>query len=212
MKRVMNIRVAAVAVAASALIIAPAFAEGPSVRAQFDTELADGRSGLSIQIGHNSHRDYRQSRRHGYGNGHGYGANEWGQTRREIRRLRRSAVRQCRQVINQEAWRIGLRDVDYEEGRRGKDVRQIGRRGFRIHFNDVEFEGRRRDFERDVSCTVRRGEVVRLNGMPERGRHHRRSRRDGDHDYGRRNDHGNGHQDERRSDRNHKDHRTHRGS
>lgn len=180
MKPVMNIRVAAAAIAASALIAAPALAEGPTVRASFE----DGRSALTIKVGHNNHRDSRRDRRGGYG--HGYGMNEWGQTRREVRYLKKSAIRQCRRAISQKAWNVGFRDVDFEYGRHGQDARQIGRRGFRIRFDDVEFEGRRRDFERDVTCVVRRGEVVRLKGVP--GRRNRDARRSDDRDHDRRDD------------------------
>lgn len=178
MKPVMNIRVAAAAIAASALIAAPAAAEGTKVRASFDT----GQSGLTIKVGHNSHRDYRRDRRDGYG----YRLNEWGQTRSEVRYMKRAALRKCRRAISNEAWHIGFRDVDFEYGRHGQNVQQIGRYGFRIRFDDVEFERRRRDIERDVTCVVRRGEVVRLRGMP--GQNNGYSRRDRDRGYDRRDD------------------------
>lgn len=185
----MNIRVAAAAIAASALIAAPAFAEGPTVRASFE----DGRSALTIKVGQNNHRDYRRDRRDGYG--HGYRINEWGQTRREVRYMKKSAIRKCRRAIGQKAWNIGFRDVEFEHGRRGQDARQIGRRGFQIRFDDVEFEGRRREFERDVTCVVRRGEVVRLRGVP--GHRNGYSRRNEDRGYDRRDDR----RDDRRRDR-----------
>ncbi|MGH1420644.1 MAG: hypothetical protein ACRBEQ_02425 [Hyphomonas sp.] len=173
----MNIRVAAAALAASALFAAPAFAEGPTVRASFE----DGRSALTIKVGHNTHRG---DRRVGYG--HSYRVNEWGQTRREVRYMKQSAIRKCRRAIDREAWNIGFRDVDFDRGRRAQRSSQIGPRGFRVRFNDVEFEGRRRDVERDVTCVVRRGDVVRLNGIPTRGRAN--TRRDPDRGYDRRND------------------------
>ena len=52
MKKIMNVRVAAVALAASALIAAPAMADpARGSIAQLETRL--GATGLSIQIGHN---------------------------------------------------------------------------------------------------------------------------------------------------------------
>lgn len=157
MKRIMNIRVAAVALAASALTVASAMADPV---AKIDTRRG-ANTGLVIQVDHNDH-GYR-----GRPKG-GYRLNEWGQTHFEERRLRRDAVRTCRAEINRAAWRTGYRDVDFDDDRR---VRQIGPYGFRIRFDDVEFEGRRRDRERDVTCVVRRGHVTQLEGIPDRGRY-----------------------------------------
>lgn len=166
MKRIMNIRVAAVAVAASALTVAPAVADpGRSSPARIEARLGSN-TGLVVSVGHNNRGHH--GRRHG-----GYRLNEWGQTRSEERQLRRQAVQTCRAEINRAAWRIGYRDVDFDDGRR---VRQVGPYGFRILFDDVEFEGRRRDRERDITCVVRRGQIARLEGIPDRG-HYRKGHR-----------------------------------
>lgn len=80
----------------------------------------------------------------------------------DARSLRRDAVRTCRRAIRQQARYMGFRDVDFDDGRR---VKQIGPRGFQVTFNEVEFETRWRDVERRVSCTVRRGRVVDIHGL-----------------------------------------------
>lgn len=173
----MNPRVAAVALAASALIVAPAVADpvrGPVL--ELNKRLSNN-AVLSVGVGthgqaqyHNAHHDRRYERHH---RGHGYG-NEWGQSRKDVRRLKRDATRECRRAIRYEARNIGFRDIDFDDGRR---VRQIGPYGFRVSFHEVEFEGRRRDFERRVTCTVRRGQVRHLDGIPQPGR--RAARRNG---------------------------------
>ena len=90
-----------------------------------------------------------------------------------------SDSRACRRAIRNEASYIGFRDVDFDHGRR---ARQIGPRGFEVTFNEVEFEGRRRDFERPVTCIVRRGDnVKRIFGIPEPGRRHNRQYRNNQH-------------------------------
>ncbi|WP_146617175.1 hypothetical protein [Hyphomonas pacifica] len=161
MKRIIKVRVAAVAVAASALTVAPAVAD--PVRdslAQIEAHLGAD-TGLVVQIDHKD-RGHRGRHRGSYR------LNEWGQTRHQERQLRRDAIQTCRAEINRAAWRIGYRDVDFDDDRR---VRQIGPYGFRIRFDDVEFEDRRRDREKDVTCEVRRGHVTQLEGIPERARY-----------------------------------------
>ena len=160
MKRIMNIRVAAVALAASALIAAPAAADPvKGALAQLETQLGSN-TRLVVTVGHRDSRDFR------YHGRHGRALNQWGQSPAEVRRLRRDALQQCRAEINRTAWRIGFRDVDIDDDRR---IRQIGPYGFEIRYDEVEFEGRRREFERDVTCIVRRGNVTRLEGIPQPG-------------------------------------------
>ncbi|MEO0981355.1 MAG: hypothetical protein AAFX03_01740 [Pseudomonadota bacterium] len=85
------------------------------------------------------------------------------------RQLRRQAARTCRRAIRNEAYHIGFRDVDFN----GRYVERIGPRGFAVTFA-TEFEGRRREFHRNVTCVVRRGEVRRIEGVPRgRGRGYR---------------------------------------
>ena len=162
MKRIVNTRVVAVALAASALIAAPAVAD--PVRgtiARLETGLGSNTS-LVVQLGARNAHDFRyQGRR-------SYAVNQWGQSRREVQQLRQNALRECRAEIGRVAWRIGYRDVDFDDDRR---IRQIAPYGFRITYDDVEFEGRRREYERDVSCVVRRGDVTRLEGISEPGRY-----------------------------------------
>ena len=82
------------------------------------------------------------------------------------RELRREAVRSCAAAIRQEGYRLGYREVEIE--RDDRVVRQIGPAGFFVTI-EAEFEGRRRDVESDVTCEVRRGQVVALSGVPRPG-------------------------------------------
>lgn len=159
--RIMTSGVAAVALAASAFFALPAAAD--PVRSN---------ASLTIQIGSNGASVYRDVRR-----GSRYGVNQWGQRRHEVRQLRRDAVRACSASIERQAYRVGFRDVDIDNDLR---VHQIGPYGFEVRFDDVEFEGRRRDFERDVTCVVRRGNVVQVAGLPQprRAAYRATSRRD----------------------------------
>lgn len=180
MKHVMKTRVAALAFAALPLTAAPAFAEDAGYRAQTafsGAMLSVGDASFYISVGGDRWRG-RDGR---YYTNDRYGQRPW-----ETRQLRRDAVRQCAAAIQRQGYRAGFRDVDIDNDLR---VSQTARNAFRVRFDDVEFEGRRREVYRDVTCTVRRGSVVELAGLPEPGRrgHNDRWDRRGDrHDYGRR--------------------------
>ena len=171
MKRIMTPRITAVALAASAILMAPAaLAEAPhaphanklhgsvSIDLGRDARLTfeTGRSGFL----HPAHHRYRYDRRDRY-------------DRYDTRADRRRAVRQCRRAIRSEGYARGFREIDFD----GRRVRQVGPRGFVVRF-DTEFEGRRREVERIVRCEVRRGRIVDLEGVPwpGRNRHHNRNR------------------------------------
>jgi hypothetical protein len=157
-KRIMTYRVAAAAFAASALIVAPAVA-APVRAASVQVHKAIGpNTSLVVQVG--SRADYRHNDRRDHRRVH---TNQWGQTDREVARLSRNALQACRSAITREAYRIGYRDVDFDDDRR---VRQIGPNGFEVRYDDVEFERGRRDVERNVTCTVRRGNVAEVRGIP----------------------------------------------
>lgn len=172
MRSIISPRVAALALAVPLFITAPALGDPAPEK------VKKGKRSQSI-IGdeHHSDRSHRQYRPNAQYRSHGryvtdsysgYGQTYWGQSYREAERLQRQAVRACRRAIRDEAYYRGFRDVDFERGRR---VEQIGPRGFRVTFREVEFEGRRRDFDRRVSCTVRRGDLVRqIDGIPRPGR------------------------------------------
>ncbi len=179
MKRIMKPRAAALALAAPLLFTAPALADHgkSSKRVSGTISVQTDNGALHLNIGDRGYRSYGYSTRNrDYGYGHnGYRVNEWGQTRREVRHLKRRAVRACRAAIRDEAHYLGFHDVDFEDGRR---ARQIGPKGFRVTFHEVEFEGRRRDIERQVTCVVRRGDYVkRLEGVPRRGHRGHNNRR-----------------------------------
>ena len=181
--RVMKTKAAVLALAAPLLLTAPALADhgrradsGTSLSVSIGTPNAD----LTLSTG--SHGNLVLARHGDRYSRRGYRGNEYGQSRREVRQLRREAKRACRRAIANEAYAIGFRDVDFDDDRR---VRQIAPYGFVVRFDEVEFESRRREFERPVSCTVRRGQVRRIDGIPHRGHrgrgHHRRYR--GHHAY-----------------------------
>lgn len=144
---------AVVALAAPALVTLPAAAETRSI-ARVETRLgSDARLTLSIGSGHDEYRrgDYRRD------------LNQFGQTSREVRGMRRDAVKACRRAVRHEARRLGYDDVDIDDDQR---VHQFGPRGFFVTFEEVGFEGRRRDVETRVSCEIRRGRVVSIEGIP----------------------------------------------
>ncbi|MEL6258751.1 MAG: hypothetical protein AAFQ67_06825 [Pseudomonadota bacterium] len=129
-----------------------------------DRELRGGPRGEVIvdvdRAKRGRHDPYGKPYRHGYRpDAVYYGAS--------LKELRRNAARQCRRAIRREARYIGFRDVDFD----GRRIKQIGPRGFAVTF-DTEFEGRRREFDRYVTCVVRRGEVRRIEGVPRPGRRH----------------------------------------
>lgn len=177
MKGIMNTRVAALALAASALFTPVALADHGK-RSGVSVSVSTGNGAFIYRTGSTSHvydGRYSQSRYYSGDRYYGrHGLNQYGQTRSEVRQLRRTAARACRAAIRDKASYLGFRDVDFDDGR---NAYQIGPRGFVITFNEVEFEKRRREIETPVRCTVRRGtRVTQLEGIPERrGRHYRDS-------------------------------------
>lgn len=157
---VMKTRVAALAFAALPLTALPALADEAPYRTQtavsgFSLSVAD--SSFYVSVGNNRYRG-RDGR---YYNNDRYGQRPW-----ETRQLRREAVRMCAAAIQRQGYRAGFRDVDIDNDLR---VNQIGPKGFRVLFDDVEFEGRRREFYRDVNCTVRQGRIANISGLPTPG-------------------------------------------
>jgi hypothetical protein len=172
MKRIMKPRAAALALAAPLLFTAPALADpgntSKSVNGSISIQTDDG--ALHLNLGDRGYRSYGYDTRRYRGYGDHYG------NRRDVRRMKRRAIRACRRAIRAEADYRGFHDVDFDDGRYAE---RIGPRGFRVTFNEVEFETRRREFERPVTCIVRRGDQVReIYGIPERRhRGHRRGHR-----------------------------------
>ncbi|WP_018146666.1 hypothetical protein [Henriciella marina] len=157
----MKTRVAALAFAALPLTALPALADEAPHRAQtavsgFSLSVAD--ASFYVSVGNDRYRG-RDGR---YYQNDRYGQRPW-----QTRQLRREAVRMCAAAIQRQGYRAGFRDVDIDNDLR---VNQIGPKGFRVLFDDVEFEGRRREFYRDVNCTVRQGRVMNVTGLPTPGR------------------------------------------
>ncbi len=167
MKHVMTSGAAAVALAATALFALPAAADSPQLRAAVVTDIGDT-STLFIEVGHGGD-DYRPA-------AYSYRGATRGYTPNDRDRMSREAIRACRAGIKYEARRLGYRDVDFDSR---AWAQPFGRAGYTIRFREVEFEGRRHDFESSVSCTVRHGHVTDIQGIPYRSGHHRYSDRRG---------------------------------
>ncbi len=171
--RIMTFRVAAAAFAASALIAAPAAAD--PVRGAIISLQRELGVNTSLRV------DVSQNHHYGRNDRRGQRFNQWGQSDREVSRLSGDALQACRRAVTQEAYRVGYRDVDFDDDRR---VHQTGPYRFDIRYDDVEFEGRRREVESNVSCTVRRGNVAAVRGVPLPGRYGKKDKH-GRADYGR---------------------------
>ena len=124
-----------------------------------DLSLSVGDASFYINVGHDNWRGR---------NGRYYRSNQWGQRPWEVRQLKRDALYQCRRAVAREGYRAGFRDVDIDDDYR---IHQIGPRGFEVHLDDVEFEGRRRDVDTRVNCIVRQGSVRNITGLPQHGHH-----------------------------------------
>jgi len=163
MKRIMKPRAAALALAAPLLFAAPALADHgkPGKRVTGSISVQTGNGALHFGYDNRGHRSI------GYNTHRHYSHNGYYGDRQNYRQMKRRAIRACRRAIRNEAHYLGFRDVDFDDGRYAE---QIGPRGFRVTFNEVEFETRRRDIERPVTCIVRRGDQVRqIYGIPQRG-------------------------------------------
>lgn len=167
MKPIRTFGAAVVALAAPALLAAPAAADARGSVAKVETRLGDDTK-LTLAIGSAGYDSHRRD--DGYRRGDGYRGgdyrrdlNQWGQSDWEVRELTRDAVQSCRQAVRQEARYLGYREIDFDDDRR---VRQVGPRGFVVTFDEVEFEGRHREREARVTCEIRRGGVVSVEGLP----------------------------------------------
>ena len=185
-KCIMTPRAAAVAFAASALFAAPALADpvtqhkpakgGKAASVQFNF-------GNGVELSYAS-GDWALNHYHGYYGNRGYRNRDYNQRYRQ-QRLRKDAIQACRRAVKYEARNRGFRRAYFEGVER---VRQIGPRGFLVRA-EFEFEGRRRDFDRDVTCEVRRGRVVDINNLP-RPRVNRNGGYGYNYNHPRSNDHG----------------------
>ena len=156
MKPIKSLGAAVVALAAPVLLAAPAAADTRSV-AKIETRISDNTT-LTLALGTSGYDSYRYRDWD-----HRRGLNYWGQTDYEVRELTREAVQACRDAVRYEARQTGFRDVDFDDDRH---VRQVSPFGFEVSFDEVEFEGRKRDVETSVFCEVRAGHVFALDGLP----------------------------------------------
>lgn len=152
----MKSRAAALALAAPLLFAAPALADNGKAnkRVTGGITVQTGNGALHFGVGQNGYSSvgYTTKRYNGYN------------SRYSNRQAKRQAIQACRQAIRQEARHRGFRDIDFDDGRYAE---RIGPRGYRVTFNEVEFENRRRDIERPVTCIVRGGDRVSdIRGIP----------------------------------------------
>lgn len=168
MNRIKSLGAAVAAFAAPVLLAAPAAADTRSV-AKIETRLGNDTT-LTLALGAGGYDDHRRG---DYGYDYRRGLNQFGQTEREVRELSRDAKQACREAVRYEAHNLGYYDVDFDDD---EYVRQISRRGFLVNFDDVEFEGYRYDRETRITCEVRRGDVIAVEGIPRphRGKSYRR--------------------------------------
>lgn len=80
------------------------------------------------------------------------------------RKQKRQAAKLCRHAISSQAHEIGFRDVDFDDG---FYVERTRRGGLRVTFNEVEFEGFRREFEQQMRCVVKHGTVRWIDELPQ---------------------------------------------
>lgn len=172
--RIMTSRVAALAFAAIPLTAVPAFADQPAHRSAVAApalSLSLGDASFYVSVGGDKWRGR---------NGRTYRRDAYGQSPWQTRQLKRDALQTCRRAVSVQGYRTGFRDVDIDDDYR---IHQIGPRGFEVHLDDVEFEGRRRDFDTRVSCIVRQGSVRSISGLPQPGHRGYRGGRGNGHDW-----------------------------
>lgn len=146
----MKIGVAAVALAASALLAAPANADdlrrGDS---SYTTTQYRGTANVRGNRGHNARN-----------RGHRGNLNQYGQTPREVQYLADKAIYECSCQLDLDARRSGYRGSDL----RRPQVQQIGPAGFKVVGNAKLFDGY--NYKRQAyDCVVRRGSVRRATGV-----------------------------------------------
>ena len=86
--------------------------------------------------------------------------NDWGQSRRQIRRLKRNAIDSCAYQVRADARYLGYQRTRVVDAK----ARQIGKRRFRVKTQVRLFDGYRVRYD-TVSCVVRRGNVIRADGL-----------------------------------------------
>lgn len=147
----MKIGVAAVALAASALLAAPANAD----------DLRRGDSNFTTAQFRGGPVNARGNRGHNARNrGHRGNLNQYGQTPREVQYLADKAIYECSCQLDLDARRSGYRGSDL----RRPHVQQIGPAGFKIVGNAKLFDGY--DYSRQrYDCVVRRGSVHRATDI-----------------------------------------------
>ncbi len=167
MKRIMKPGVAAVALAASALLAAPASAEKVTYNA-FGVEALDLRVGGDIV-----HRVDNRGR--GRGHGHGPALNRFGQTPYEAQRLAEKAIYECSCQLELDAGYLGYRHAAF---RHAPYVEQIGPYGFIVKADAVLHAGRR-STSQPYECVVRQGQIARASDLYPVSYGHGRYQRDG---------------------------------
>ncbi|MEM7493040.1 MAG: hypothetical protein AAF296_06625 [Pseudomonadota bacterium] len=175
MKAIMTIRVAGLALAASALTTASALADDET-RTERSVSTSTERS-VSTSAERSVTTKPLRDRRYVYTNrvnqtrgtsndqvARPEGVNQFGQTRREVQALESTAIRACRSAITRKGNANGFGIVSFEPAQRAI---QTGPEGFTVTLYNVDFQARRGVIERNVRCVVERGtRVETLDGVP----------------------------------------------
>ena len=119
--------------------------------------------------------DIGAKRHHGGKFVHSKFVNDWGQSRRQIRRIKRNAIGACNYQLRADARYLGYKSAKVVD----TYAQQVGKRRVRVTTKAKLFDGYNVRWD-TYSCTVRRGEVVRANGLQpvrfKRGRGFKRNR------------------------------------
>jgi|GEM_PF-4448022 len=84
-----------------------------------------------------------------------YGVNDYGQSRFEVRKLKREALYSCTAQLRRDAFNFGYKGARLT----GADVKQIGKDKFAIHAGAKLFDGYKLNHEA-YECTVKHGKVI----------------------------------------------------
>ena len=167
MKAIMTIRVAGLALAASALTTAPALADDET-RTERSVSTSAERSVTTQPL---RDRRYVYTNRVAQTRGTSdnqvarpEGVNQFGQTRRDVEALESTAIRACRSAVTRKGNANGFGIVSFEAAQRAI---QTGPEGFTVTLYDVDFQARRGVIERNVRCIVERGtRIETIEGVP----------------------------------------------
>lgn len=105
--------------------------------------------------------NWKVERGHHFGGKHGrFRINDWGQTRFQVRRMKRNAIDACAYQLKADAHAYGYkraRIVDFK-------AKQVGKRRFRVYTKAKLFDGYKVRYD-TYDCVVRRGYVAKAGDL-----------------------------------------------